>query len=546
MSNSPLLEASIPAMVLASARRFASEEAIVDGDRRWSYADLGKTVVESVRAAVALGVEPGDRVGLWAPNSAEWILAALGVLGAGGILVPLNTRWKAEEVAYALDRAGASTLFVAQGFLGHDHIGALRAVAPTPPALGRIVTLDGDAPDTLPWAEYLRAGDAVDQAEALARVAAVRPEDTSDIMFTSGTTGQPKGVMLNHQASLRAFVWLTDVFTFRRGDRYLVVPPFFHTFGYKAGWMASFARGVTVLPQRVFDAADVLARIERERVSILLGPPTLFTDMMHHPRRHEHDLSSLRVTVPAAAGVPVELVHRLREDLGFEVVITSYGLTEAHSLVSTCRPDDAPEDVARSVGRAADGIEVRVVDDDGMPCPPGERGEVLVRGYVVMSGYWQDPQATREAIDADGWLHTGDVGVLDERGFLSIVDRKKDMVIVGGFNVYPAEIERVILQQPGVAEAAVVAAPDSRLGEVPVAFVVPRPGHTVAAEPLLAALRDRLANTKVPRRLHVVDELPRNASMKVLKTRLRELAAETHPRPPRPSGDDTVPPGGEQ
>jgi acyl-CoA synthetase (AMP-forming)/AMP-acid ligase II len=389
-----------------------------------------------------------------------------------------------------------------------------------------LVTLEGEAPAAVPWQEHLERGSSVPDEAVERRIAAIQPEDIADVMFTSGTTGLPKGVPLRHGTSIRAHVALTTAYTFRPGDRYLVIPPFFHTFGYKAGWMASFFHGVTVIPQRVFDADEVLGTIEKERVSILLGPPTVFTDIMSHPGRQEYDLSSLRVTMASAATVPVELIHRLRKDMGFEVVLTSYGLTEAHSAVSTSRVEDSPEDIARSVGRALDDLEVAIADDEGQRMPPGERGEVLVRGYVVMDGYWQDPAATAQVIDADGWLHTGDIGVMDERGFLSIVDRKKDMVVVGGFNVYPAEVERVLLQHEDIAEAAVVGRPDERLGEVPVAFVVLRAGTVADPAEIQRWMREQVANVKVPREVHVVETLPRNASLKVQKGELRKLLTD--------------------
>jgi acyl-CoA synthetase (AMP-forming)/AMP-acid ligase II len=510
-------------MVLERSDRYGELEALVDGDRRWSYRELGLAVRQAVRAAVASGIQQGERIGLWAPNSADWIFAALGILGAGGILVPLNTRWKGQEVAYALDRAGATGLFIAQGFLGADQVGGLRAASPELPALERIVLLAGEAAGALPWEQHLQLGDSVPDDVVDSRIAAIKPEDIADLMFTSGTTGLPKGVPLRHETSIRAHVALTTAYTFHKGDRYLVIPPFFHTFGYKAGWMASFFHGVAVIPQAVFDAEDVLRKIEAERISILLGPPTVFSDLMSHPGRQAYDLSSLRVTMASAATVPVELIHQLRKDMGFEVVLTSYGLTEAHSAVSTSRVEDAPEDIARSVGRPLDGVEVAIADDEGRLMPAGERGEVLVRGYVVMDGYWEDPAATAEVIDADGWLHTGDIGVVDEQGFLSIVDRKKDMVVVGGFNVYPAEVERVLLQHADVAEAAVVGRPDDRLGEVPVAFVVSRQGTEVDPAEIKRWMREHVANVKVPREVQVVDALPRNASLKVQKGELRRL-----------------------
>ena len=520
---------SIPGILRVNGRRLAGREALADLDsgRRWTFAELEADMIRSVRAAIAAGVRPGDRVGLWLPNSAEWIIAALGVLGAGGVLVPLNTRFKAEEAAYVLRRSGARMLIAGTAFLGMDHIGMLRSGEPELAKELHTVCALGDVPEeAVAWEDHLAAGAGVPETTALERIDAVSGDDLSDIMFTSGTTGAPKGVVLTHAQSLRAHGYLSAVFGFTLGDRYLVIPPFFHTFGYKAGWMASLMHGVTVIPQRIFDVDEVLGRIERERVTVLLGPPTLFNDLMRHPRRGDHDLSSLRFTVPSAAVVPVELVHRLHDDLGFDVVLTAYGLTEATSMVSTCRPEDDPEDIANSVGRPAQDVEIRLVDAEGGPVAPGEAGEVLVRGYVVMRGYWEDPEATAAVIDADGWLHTGDIGTLNERGFLRITDRKKDMFITGGFNAYPAEIERLLLRHEAVADIAVIGVPDDRLGEVGAAFVVPAAGHDVRAEDLISWAGEHMAGYKVPRHVRVVGELPRNASMKVRKAELRERFAE--------------------
>jgi acyl-CoA synthetase (AMP-forming)/AMP-acid ligase II len=517
-----LVYGSIPAMVLATAARFDDAEAVVDLDAgpRWSFADVADRMLASVRAAIGFGVQPGDRVALWAPNSGGWIVAALGVLGAGGVLVPLNTRFKGAEAADVIERGGVSAVFTVPRFLGNDYLRMLREAGVDVPAiaLGHVPGRE-DPAGTMSWAAYLALGAAVSAEEALARIRAVRADDLSDIMFTSGTTGAPKGVMLTHRQSLRAYGYLTDVFTFTPGDRYLIIPPFFHTFGYKCGWMACLMHGVTAIPQPVFDVDTVLRRLSEERVSIVLGPPTLFTDLIAHPRRGEFDLTRLRVAVPAAANVPAMLYAQLREELGFQVVLSAYGLTEATSLVTTSVPGDDPEDVANSVGRPARDIEVRLVDDTGHDVSPGEPGEILVRGYNVTRGYWQDPQATAAAIDTDGWLRTGDIGTFTERGFLKIIDRKKDMFIVGGFNAYPAEIEHILRQHPDVHDVAVIGVPDHRLGEVGAAFVV-------APQASEAELRDwahhRLANYKVPRHVVLVDELPRNPSMKIVKPRLRD------------------------
>ncbi len=302
-----------------------------------------------------------------------------------------------------------------------------------------------------------------------------------------------------------------------------MVAPFFHTFGYKAGFLAGLMTGCAVLPQAVFDAGAVLARIAAERITVLPGPPTLYQSLLAHPERAQHDLGSLRLAVTGAAVVPVELVHRMRDDLGFDTVLTAYGLTESTGVVTMCRPGDDAETIATTSGRAIADVEVRVVDDAGVEVVRGQPGEVWVRGYNVMAGYLDDPAETAAAI-ADGWLRTGDIGVMDARGYLRITDRKKDMFIVGGFNVYPAEIEAALRAHPAVAEVAVVGAPDERLGEIGVAFVVSRAGQVADPAEIIEWSRARMANYKVPRRVEVVNALPVNASGKVLKFELRKMA----------------------
>ncbi|HKA92720.1 MAG TPA: AMP-binding protein, partial [Acidimicrobiia bacterium] len=308
--------------------------------------------------------------------------------------------------------------------------------------------------------------------------------------------------------------------------RYLIVNPFFHAFGYKAGWLASLMMGATVLPQAVLDPAQVFERIPRDHVTVLPGPPTLYQTILNHPGRGDHDLSSLRLAVTGAAAIPVELVVRMRDELTFETIITGYGLTEACGIATMCRYDDDPETIANTSGRAIPGVDVRVVDDDGREVARGEPGEVVVRGYNVMRGYLDEPDETVATIDADGWLQTGDVGVMDERGYLRITDRTKDMFIVGGFNAYPAEIENLFLRNDKVAQVAVVGVPDERMGEVGMAFVVLRPGAEATADELIAWSRGEMANYKAPRYVELVDELPLNAMGKVLKYDLRDRGAK--------------------
>ncbi|MHB8466342.1 MAG: FadD3 family acyl-CoA ligase [Acidimicrobiales bacterium] len=515
---------SIPGLVQGAAARFGDAEAIVDGALRLGFAGLADTAEASTRAAMAAGIEPGDRAAIWAPNIHEWIIAALGVHGAGGVLVPLNTRFKGGEAADIIGRSGARMLFCVNGFLGNDYPALLRAAAPTP-ALERIVVLRGDrAADTQSWAEYLGGATAVTPGAAQQRAASVGPDDLSDIIFTSGTTGRPKGAMCTHGQALRVYDTWSEIVGLRAGDRYLVINPFFHTFGYKAGWVACLLRGVTIIPQAVFDVSEAMARIAEERVTVLPGPPTLFQSILDHPERATHDLSSLRLAVTGAAVVPVELIKRMRAELDFGTVITGYGLTESTGTVTMCRPDDDAETIANTSGRAIPDTEVRVVGDDGAPLPAGQPGEVVTRGYHVMKGYLDDEDATREALDAEGWLHTGDVGILDERGYLKITDRKKDLFIVGGFNAYPAEIEGILLRHPAISQVAVIGVPDDRMGEVGMAYVVLRPGQVAGADELISWAREEMANYKVPRRVEIVEALPLNASGKVLKTVLREAA----------------------
>jgi HIP---CoA ligase len=513
---------TIPALVRASAQRFPDLDGLVDDDLRLSFPELAARIETTSRAFMAAGLEPGDRVAVWAPNIAEWVFAALGAISAGGVLVPLNTRYKGAEAAYILGRSGARFLCTVTGFLDTDYVAMLRD-AGVPDTLEQIVVLRGDAPEgTTMFTDFLARADEVSSAAARARADAIGPDDVSDIIFTSGTTGKPKGAMTTHAQTLRTFDAWANTVGLERGDRYLVVNPFFHTFGYKAGIIACFIMGATIVPEPVFDVPAVLAHVAAERISMLPGPPTLYLSILDHPDRDRFDLSSLRLAVTGAAAVPVEMIRRMREELTFRTIVTAYGLTEATGTVSICRADDDPETISHTSGRAIEGLEVRIVDDDGHELPRGDAGEIVCRGFNVMLGYFEDEAATRDAIDADGWLHTGDIGVMDERGYLQITDRKKDMFIVGGFNVYPAEVENAILAHPDVAQVAVVSAPDTRMGEVGVAFVVPRSGSTVDADALREWCSPRMANFKVPRRVVVVDALPVNASGKVLKYELRE------------------------
>jgi acyl-CoA synthetase (AMP-forming)/AMP-acid ligase II len=517
---------TIPRMVRLAGERYADLEAVVDGQVRLTFAQLAQAVEDSTRAAMAAGIEPGDRVAIWAPNTYEWIIAALGLLSVGAILVPLNTRFKGHEAAYILGKSRARILFCVNGFLGNDYVALLESSRAELPDLETIVVMRGEAPaGSVGWANYLAAGSVVTADDARKRAEAVQSDDLSDIIFTSGTTGRPKGAMSTHAQALRVFADWAGIVGLSEGDRYLVVNPFFHTFGYKAGIVAGFMTGTTLIPEAVFDVDVVLQTVARERVTMLPGPPTLFQAILNHPNRDRFDLSSLRLGVTGAASVPVEMIRRMREELTFKTIITAYGLTEAQGTLTACSAEDDPDTIANFCGKAIPDTEVKIVDDAGEELPRWQPGEVVARGYHVMKGYFEDPEETAKAIDPEGWLHTGDIGIMDERGYIRITDRKKDMFIVGGFNAYPAEIEGMLLRHPAVGQVAVVGVPDARMGEVGMAFVVPRSGQSVDPDQLIAWARDEMANYKVPRVVRVVDNLPLNASGKVVKYELREQAA---------------------
>jgi acyl-CoA synthetase (AMP-forming)/AMP-acid ligase II len=512
----------------AAAREFGEAVALAEpGGPSLTYAELRYRVRGVAGALIASGVRAGDRVAIWSPNTHHWVLGGLGALYAGASLVPVNTRYTGPEALDVIGRTKARALLVAGPFLGADRLALLRAAAPDDSLPELIVQIPVEAGvigagdvGAISWAEFTaRAASGVEVDQ---RAAAVAPDDVSDILFTSGTTGRSKGAMSAHRQALAVARAWAECAELSSADRYLIVNPFFHSFGYKAGILACLLTGATMVPQLVFDAGAAIRLIEAEKITVVPGAPTLYTSILGHPDRDAHDLSSLRLAVTGAAVVPVALVERMRAELSFDLVLTAYGLTEA-VVVTMCRAGDDPQTVATTSGRATARFEIMIA-----PTGPGASagslttGEILLRGPNVMLGYLDDPGATAEAIDADGWLHTGDIGHLDERGYLTITDRLKDMYICGGFNVYPAEVEQVLARHPAVAESVVVGVPDERLGEVGKAFVVLRPGSaTVTPDDLIGFCREQLANFKVPRQVEFRSDVPRTPAGKPLKRVLK-------------------------
>lgn len=510
---------TIPHLAIYGAERFGDDHAIEDEGLIITFTELEQARRQAAKAFLAQGIEKGDRVAIWAPNINEWITATLGLQTVGAILVPLNTRWKGKEAAYSLKKSGARMLLTVPSFAGEKYPEMI--AGQDLPDLERVVLLRGFKDDITTWPAFLAEGEGVSDADLDDRFSQLGPDDYSDMLLTSGTTGNPKGVLTRHGQNVRVFATWSDHIGLKHRHRYLVVNPFFHSFGYKAGWMASIMNGATILPHQVFDAKAVLARISVDRVNVIPGPPTLYQSILADPDHKSADLSSLQLAITGAAAIPVELIHRMRDELKFDSVITAYGLTETCGVVTMCDHDDDAETIAKTSGKAIEGVEVRCVDDDNVEVPRGEPGEIIVRGYNVMAGYYDDPEETAKTIDADGWLHTGDIAVMDERGYVRITDRKKDMIIVGGFNCYPAEVENLILSDPRIAQAAVVGVPHERMGEVPKAFVVLAPGVDLTSDDIVSWCKENMANYKVPRDIEILSELPMTASGKVQKFLLR-------------------------
>ncbi|HVB41623.1 MAG TPA: FadD3 family acyl-CoA ligase [Streptosporangiaceae bacterium] len=529
------MDSTIPAAVRTAASQFADAVAVVEpGGPTLTYRQLHAGVREVAKALIASGIEPGDRIAIWSPNTHHWVLGALGTLYAGATLVPVNTRFTGPEALDVITRSQARALLVADRFLGTDRLALLVVAADAAAAglpelivripLGELAGTSGSgghppAPaGTVAWDELVGRAAAVSEAVADERARSVGPEHVSDILFTSGTTGRSKGARSAHRQALDVARAWADCAELSAADRYLIVNPFFHSFGYKAGILACLLTGAAMVPQRIFDVGAAMALIESERITVVPGAPTIYTSILDHPERARYDLSSLRLAVTGAAVVPVALVERMRAELSLHTVLTAYGLTEA-VVVTMCRPGDDPRTVATTSGRATAGFEIKIAK---AASEADAAGEILLRGPNVMLGYLDDQAATAEAIDSGGWLHTGDVGCLDDRGYLTITDRLKDMYICGGFNVYPAEVEQALARHPGVAESVVIGVPDGRLGEVGKAFVVTRPGAEPAADELIEFCRARLANYKVPRQVEFRADLPRNPAGKPLKRLLRQ------------------------
>ncbi len=515
---------TLPKLVQRAVDDYGDRCAIKEDGVELSYNQLNDIRWQVAKSLHALGIKKGDCVAVWAPNVSEWIFATLGLQSLGAILVPINTRMKGSEAADLLNRSKVRVLFTLAEFKSGPHstiryLDLLEGI--DLPYLQHKVVMRDETDKAFSWTQFLAQGQKIEQHTVVEIANAVEADDVMDMLFTSGTTGKPKGVMCAHAQNIRTITTWADINGLNDTDNYLIINPFFHSFGYKAGWLAALIKGAKILPVLTFDLDAVLQQIEDDKISMLPGPPTIYQSILAHPRRADYDLSSLRLAVTGAAPVPVELVNRMREELAFESVVTAYGLTETCGFVSICRPDDPAHIISGSSGRAMDGIEVKCVDNEGHELPRGEAGEIWVRGYNVMKGYFDNDSATAETMADDGWLKTGDVGTMDDNGYIDITDRMKDMYISGGFNVYPAEIENAISSIGGVVQVAVIGSADERMGEVGKAFIVKEANSDLDESDIISWCKANIANYKVPKKVKFLDAMPLNATGKILKTELR-------------------------
>ncbi len=532
-ADSRLTGDTIGQALAAVVTRQPDREALVvrHEDVRLSYAELAREVERVALGLLGLGIEKGDRVGIWSPTCSQWPFVQLATARVGAILVNVNPAYRPNELAYALRHSGVRLLVTAQSFKTSDYLAMIGEVRDTLPALERAVTIGTEragAPDDLLWDELVAAGADADAAGLQTRESALDADDAINIQYTSGTTGNPKGATLTHHNILNNARSISETLGYTPDDRVCIPVPMYHCFGMGIGNLGCITAGATmVFPAASFEPLSTLEAIEAERCTSIYGVPTMFIAELEHPRFPEFDLSSLRTGIMAGAPCPVEVMKRVIADMHAREVCVAYGMTETAPVSFLTRPNDDVERRVSTVGTVFPHVEAKVIDPaTGLVTPVGVPGEVCTRGYLVMLGYWNDPDATAEAVDAAGWMHTGDLGVMDAAGYLNIVGRSKDMVIRGGENLYPREIEEVLFEHPAVASAQVIGVPDERMGEELMAWIVLRERADATDDEIRDFCRERVAHFKVPRYVKFVDEFPLTVTGKVQKFRMREIAIQ--------------------
>ncbi|CAN5121097.1 AMP-binding protein [soil metagenome] len=542
-SSVPLIGATIGGYFDQTVAGFPEREALVvrHQDVRWTYAELAERVEALACALLRLGLAPGDRIGIWSQNCSEWVVTQFATAKAGLILVNINPAYRTVELEYALNKVGCRALILAPSFKTSDYIGMLSELAPEiagaePGALSAarlpdlqfVIRLGRETtPGMINFDDLLGSPSSAELAALAELGGQLQFDDPINIQFTSCTTGAPKGATLTHHNILNNGYFLGEAMGLTEADRICIPVPLYHCFGMVIGNLAAITHGsVMVFPGEGFEALAVLETVQAERCTVLHGVPTMFIGMLDHPRFAEFDLRSLRTGMMAGSPCPIEVMKRVIEQMHMHQITIGYGMTETSPISFQSSFDDPLERRVSTVGRVQPHIEVKIVDEAGRIVPRGVKGEFMTRGYSVMRGYWGDPERTAESIDGGGWMHTGDLATLDEEGYCNIVGRSKDMVIRGGENIYPREIEEYLYRHPAVQDVQVVGTPDDRYGEEICAFIMLQPGAAIDDEAIRAFCRGQIAHYKVPRYVRFVTEFPMTVSGKVRKNVLREIIAE--------------------
>jgi fatty-acyl-CoA synthase len=525
----PLLGETIGQNLDRTVARVPDNQALVSVHQgvRLSYGQFHAAVEVVARGLLGLGVEAGERVGIWSPNNAEWVILQYATAKVGAILVNINPAYRTSELAFVLGQAGVSTLVLAPGFRQADYLDMLDQVATELPALGRRVVLGDQVPaGAMGWQELGEGGARVPLERLRAREGLLQFDDPINIQYTSGTTGFPKGATLSHHNILNNGLFIGAGCGYSGADRVCIPVPLYHCFGMVLGNLACTTHGAAMIyPAEAFDPEATLAAVQAEGCTSLYGVPTMFIAALEHPRFGDYDLSSLRTGIMAGSPCPVEVMKAVQADMHMEEVTICYGMTETSPVSFQTATGDPVDKRVATVGRIHPHVEVKVVDpDNGRVVPRGTTGELCTRGYVVMLGYWNDPEATAEAIDPAGWMHTGDLATLDGDGYANIVGRSKDMVIRGGENIYPREVEEFLYQHPAISDIQVIGVPDARYGEELCAWVRLKDGHTASGEELAGWCRGKIATYKIPRYWRFVDAFPMTVTGKVQKFRMRETS----------------------
>ncbi len=527
ISSTALLGDTIGANFDRTVSQFGEREALVEHTtgRRWTYGELAAEVDAVALGLLELGVERGDRVGIWAPNCAEWTFVQYAAAKIGAILVNINPAYRSHELVYVLEQASVRTLIAASSFKTSDYAAMIAEVRPSCTALRDVILIGRDE-----WHALVAAGRSAADPARLAEIGArLSADDPINIQYTSGTTGFPKGATLSHHNILNNGYFVGELCGYTEADRICIPVPFYHCFGMIMGNLAATSHGACmVIPAPAFDPTATLATVAAERCTSLYGVPTMFIAELADPSFDTHDLSSLRTGIMAGSPCPVEVMKQVIERMGMAEVSICYGMTETSPVSTQTRVDDSIERRVSTVGQVHPHLEVKIIDPEtGVTAPTGTPGEFCTRGYSVMLGYWEEPDKTAEAIDSARWMHTGDLGVMDDDGYLNITGRIKDMVIRGGENVYPREIEEFLYTHPDILDAQVVGVPDAKYGEELMAWIRLRPGaDPLTAEALRGYCHGKLAHFKIPRYVHLVDDFPMTVTGKVRKIQMREESVE--------------------